>query len=177
MSHVRRNCNCTNVCGCGDVLQQGSACSGYPSCSDPNECAEAQDGKCLMYTGDEIVNIPIPSGATYNEIVQRMVGAITSPGCNYADSPCLAVLFNSTYIDSTKIKLRWGLPENNEAQFQVEYRKTTTATWSQNTAVDPDVQEDTLAGLTPNTYYYIRIATLCESVCYSVTVKIKTLPA
>ncbi len=174
---VIKNCGCQRVCGCGDVLAQGSACSGYPSCSDPQECPEVQDGKCLIYTGDEIVNIPVPNGARFNEIVQRMIGAIVSPGCNYSDSICLAVVFYSDYITPTTIRLKWGVPENNGAQFQVYYRKTTDTNWSLNTAVDLDVTTDTIAGLTPDTYYYIKIATLCEIVCYSVTLKIKTKPS
>jgi len=174
---MKKKCGCNKPCQCGDnVISQGSACSGYPSCSEVEQCFETQDGKCLIYTGDEIVNIAVPQGARFNEIIQKLVGMITNPGCNSPNSPCSAVIFNSDYITPTTIRVKWGIPSGFSGNFQIYYRKTGTVNFSLNTAVSSTVNTDTAAGLEPDTYYEIKIASICPDLdpCFSVTLKIKT---
>lgn len=167
-----KTCGCNKPCGCGEnVYSQNSTCSGYPSCDYPELCSETHDGACVVYTGEEIVNLTVPKGARLNEIVQRLVGAITNPGCNYPDSPCKSPIVTVKKVTNNKVDLVWGT--TGATSYQVEYRHISAVNWTLNTAISG--LSDSIGGLGPDSTYLVRVRSGCSSgSCYSVTLSITT---
>jgi hypothetical protein len=168
-----KTCNCNKPCGCGEnVFSQNSSCSGYPSCEGGEKCSESLDGACVVYTGEEIVNITVPKGAKFNEIVQRMVGAITNPGCNYPDSPCLSPIVGLKKVTNSTIEVEWG--STGAATYKIYYRKEGVTNWTASSATTE--LSGTIAGLLANTTYQVRVLGSCSALlsCYSVTLSITT---
>lgn len=168
-----KTCGCNKPCGCGqNVYSQNAPCSsGYPSCENPEPCSETFGGACVPYTGETIVNLNIEKGARMDEILQRLVGVITNPGCNYPDSPCKSPIVALKKTTNSTIALIWG--STGAATYQVSYRLDTSTTWIYNTATDATT--DTIGGLAANSTYHVRVSSLCSSeACFSVILSITT---
>jgi hypothetical protein len=102
---------------------------------------------------------------------------ITNPDCVIPGAECgSAIGFKSTTITSTTLGLFWGAV-TGATGYVVEHRVPTTPTWT--TLPSVTVNTATISSLLPNTDYYVRVKTVCESVstCYSVTLLLTTKPA
>lgn len=175
---MEKNCGCKEkVCGCADnVLTTKSLCpTEYPSCFNPEKCSETFSSDCVIYTGDTIVNLDIQKGAKLSDVLQKLVGAIVNPGCNFPTSPCLAVVgFYSNAIAQTTASFSWGsvVPAIG---YQIQYRQPSVAVWSINPSTTNTY--DNIGPLLPNTEYYVRVSSNCgANSCYSSTLLIKTKP-
>lgn len=173
--HIKRNCGCKLPCGCGDhVLTTPPACgTGNPDCVNPEKCSETFSSECAIYMGDTIANLNIYKGDRLTTVVQKLAQALLNPGCAMPTSPCTGVVgFGSYIITQGTIALSW-LAAPSAITYQVEYRAITSAIWLLNPAVAG--LTDTIAGLLPNTDYYVRVNSQCNGFsCYSLVLQITT---
>jgi hypothetical protein len=170
------SCNCNKPCSCSDNTEnQAPACS-YPSCENPEICSETSDSYCTVYTGETIANVAgsiyVPKGARVEEILQRLVGVITNPGCNLPSAPCLSPIVKVVKVTTTEIKLQWG-EVSTASSYVVQYRVPGNQNWTSAAAVTTFY--NTIGALTANTEYYVRVQSVSGSnTCNSVTFSIKT---
>jgi hypothetical protein len=174
---MKKLCGCDNDCGCGDnvILSKNPDAQSVPECDLDDQCSEAFDGKCLSYTGDAIVNAGIAKGMSFNDIVQKLVLLMVYPACNYPSSTGKgAVGFYSKKIQQTTISFKWAAVPS-VTSYQVQYRLPSSLTWTANPVVT--TLTDTIAGLSANTTYYVKLVTIVNAVsCESVTLEITTKP-
>lgn len=171
------NCQ-NNDCGCLDEgLTTSPPCNGA-NCPDPDPCPETFSDCCVVFTGDSILDIGINQGDRLCDILQKLTLLMTQPECVASGSPCVPpVGFRSTSIGSTSISLAWYPEATATNGYSVEYREISSGTWLINpTVAQSTAPSDTIGGLTPDTYYYIRVRPVCDeaSGCYSVTIIVKT---
>lgn len=175
-----KSCGCKNKpCGCEDqALTTNTPCAqDTPECPNPDPCAETFSDCCIVHANDTIVDLDIKQGDRLCDILQKITLMFTNPGCITPGSPCLSVLgLVSTLITSNTVKVKW-LPSSTATSYIVEYKPSTSFTWTLNPPVPLSGNPvDTIGGLTPNTDYDIRVAAICPSgTCYSVTIKVKTV--
>ena len=168
-------CKTKGKCGCEDKgLTTNSPCAqDTQSCPTGDPCPETFSAACVAYTGDELPELGITQGERLDTILQKLILALTNPGCAYPGNSCLSVIgLASTAVTSTTAKFKW-LASSTATSYSVEYRTTTSGTWLINPSTT--LLTDTISGLTANTEYYVRVNTTCSSGnCYSLTIKIKT---
>lgn len=165
---------CCKDCGCGDdIFAMKPACDTPPSCYNGNNCAEVFSTNCLIYGGDSIADLGIIKGAKLTDVLQLIINAITNPGCTFPTSLCLSVVgFGSTSISSSGASFVWT-PLSGAVSYQLEYKLIASPTWTVNAPTTNPY--DSLAGLTPNTQYYVRVSTNCgANSCYSLQLLITT---
>lgn len=171
---MKKCCQHIEPCGCGEsVVNMPGACAcDYPSCTN-KQCYEVTPSNCVPYSGDTIVNLGIENGMSVNSIIQRLVGVIVFPGCNYPDSPCKSVVgVQTTAIIGTTVKLSWEVTSTT-ANYIVQYKLPNEVNWTSVASTTNNYQ--TIAGLNANTSYYVRVQSADNSVlCNSVTILVKT---
>jgi hypothetical protein len=125
--------------------------------------------------GDDIVDLDIKKGDRVDKVIQKLVLAITNPGCALPSTTCNAVTgIASTTITSSIINLTW-LVALGAVNYSVEYKEISSPTWIVNPVLGPTITNDYISGLLPSTEYHIRVNTICSGGnCYSVTIKVKT---
>lgn len=178
------SCNKCNKsrCGCQDVpINMPNTYSNDPTiCPEDSEpCSEVFDMACICYQGDDIVELDIKKGSRLDEVLQKLILAITNPGCaTFSDitacqSPLNVTLSN---ITTTTFVVSWdSVPA--ALQYSVEYKDANTTTWLIQPAVTAPTLTDTIVGLTPDTVYDVRINAICSAgSCYSLNIRIKTEP-
>lgn len=172
----KKQCSCAVPCGCSDLPLQLCAPCTVPLCGNGDPCPETFSAGCVVYTGDTIVDLGIMKGQRLDSIVQLFALLATNPGCAYPTSPCQSVLgVQSTTLTATTIALKWLPVTTATGGYQVEFRATTTGTWSINPVVAQTANPtDLIGGLLPATSYYIRVKSICSSVCESLTILVTT---
>jgi len=173
----------TKKCGCEDKgLTTPTPCLHDTfECPNPDPCPETFSLCCTIFDKDTIVDVGFNKGDSMCAILQKIALWITNPLCMNPNAICKSVFnFFSMVISPTTIKLGWT-PNGTPFSYQVEYKKATDVTWTQNVAVANTVFMDTIGGLTPNTAYHIRVNSICNDVdppsqCYSVTILVTTKP-
>jgi len=172
-------CGCKGKpCGCEDhALTTNTPCAqDTPECPNPDPCPETFSDCCIVHANDTILDLDIKQGDRLCDILQKFTLLFTNPGCILPGSPCMSVLgLISTLITSTTVKLKWA-PSSTAISYIVEYKPATSMSWTLNPPVAPSTTPvDTIGGLTPNTDYDIRVASICNTgTCYSVTIRVKT---
>ena len=166
-------------CGCLDTgLTTPSPCphDNYV-CPERPACPETFSDECLIHTGDSIVELGINQGDNMSTILQRLALWFTNPQCIDPDSVCRSVLnLNSTVITPTTIKVDWIIT-NTPTYCQVEYKLASSLSWTLNPSVLYPISTDTIGGLTPDSWYNVRVNSVCTvGQCYSVTILLKTKP-
>ena len=176
MSHsdCHKCAKCESDCGCGnDVLLTPNNCPSNLDCPNPEKCPETFSANCVVWTADTIADLGIIKGMKLSDAIQRLIGAIVNPGCNYPTDPCSSVVgFYSTNVAKTTASFKWG-EVIGATGYQVEYRLTSSPSWLAN----PQTTNlyDTIGTLLANSDYYVRVKTICGvNVCYSLTLLIKT---
>lgn len=169
----------TKPCGCADTgLTTPNPCvHDSPECPFPNPCAESFSDCCAIHDGPTIVDTGIMQGDSLCNILQIMSLWATNPTCMQQGGTCRSPLaLAPSTITPASIKVGWTCPIV-PLNFQVEYKLTTVLSWTVNPMVSGTTLTDTIGGLTPNTYYHIRVSALCgTSSCYSVTLIVQTKP-
>jgi len=172
-------CNTSNKCGCKDVpFNMPLTYSNNPTVCpvDSEKCTEVFDMGCICYQGPDIVELNILQGSRLDEVLQKLILAITDPGCATFSNPTAcqsAINILIENITTTSFQISWDAV-TSATGYSVEYKASTSLTW----LVRPTVVTltDTLVGLTPDTIYDIRINTICAlGTCYSLNLRIKTL--
>jgi hypothetical protein len=166
------SCNCKKTnCGCKDTgLVTPAPCTTDTfECPSPNPCSETFSDCCIIHTGDTIVDLPFPQGISQCEILQILTIAQTQ------GIPCLSgcgspLNFKSTSITPTTVSLSWNAVIG-ATEYIVEF-STDNSTWTNQGIYSPT--NLTIIGLTPNTSYYFRVRTTCDTLCTAVTLLIKT---
>jgi len=166
----------TKPCGCLDVgLTTPTPCEhDTVSCPDPDPCPETFSDDCVVHTGDPIVELGINTGDRLSNILQLIALWYTNPSCVQPGVACSSPLgLHSIAITTTTVKVGWN-PTTTATAYEVEYREINTLSWTVNPQVTTTV--DTIGGLLPNASYYIRVKPVCAlpSLCYSVTILVKT---
>ena len=174
-------CNKTNnLCGCTDSAIQMP--EGFANCPTPCEidaetCTEVFDMHCVCYQGPGIVELDIQTGDRLDEVMQKLVLAITYPGCvDFADPNACQSPLNVTIlkIGSTTLDFTWDIVPI-AVSYTVEYKTSTSTTWLINPPIAQPINAATLIGLLPDTIYDLRIKADCAtSSCYSLNIRIKT---
>jgi len=175
MSINNNNCK-KKPCGCEDKgLTTPTSCEHDTlACPNPEPCSETFSDDCVIHTGPSIVDLGIMEGDSLSEILQVLVLNITNPVCSDINAVCRSPLFvQAPIISPTTAKITWILA-GTPTSFNVEYKEATASSWYQNPAVANTVTSDVIGGLTPDTYYHVRVKASCTSVCYSVIILIKT---
>jgi hypothetical protein len=165
-----------NQCGCVKGISTPAVCTNsLPACPNPDPCSETFNAACIVYMGDDIVDLDIKKGDRIDKVIQKLVLAITNPGCVLPTTACNAVLgLATTSITSSIIQLSW-MVALGAVNYSVEYKEVSSPTWIINPIVGPTITNDYISGLIPSTEYHIRVNTICASGnCYSVTLKVKT---
>ncbi len=167
---------CKNDCKCPGGYTTAPVCENtLPACPDPEPCAETFNAGCIVYMGDDIIDLDIKKGDRLDVVIQKLILAATNPGCALPTTQCNSVNgLKTTSISPTIITLKW-LVALNAVSYTVEYRPVSSLTWILNPPLGPTVTTDYISGLTPATEYYIRVNTVCATGnCYSLTIKVKT---
>lgn len=165
-------------CECGGPIRVPSIYSNNPTtCPSPNPCSTITPLECICYTGPSIVDLGINTGDSLENILQILILSITNPGCIIPPTTCLSVL-NVDYSYSTcgtnSLIISWD-PSTTAISYQVEYRQVGAGSWSLNPSITPPITQSTIGGLIPNTWYEIRVNSVCTSGnCYSLTIRVKT---
>ena len=172
-------CNTSNKCGCKDVpFNMPLSYSNDPTvCPENSEkCTEVFDMACICYQGPDIFELDIKQGSRLDEVLQKLIIAITNPGCDTFNDPTAcqsAINILIENITTTSFQISWDAV-TNATGYSVEFKEATSLVW----LIRPTVVTltDTLVGLTPNTVYDIRVNTICSGgTCYSLNLRIKTL--
>lgn len=169
----------TKKCGCADVgLTTPTPCVHDTfSCPNPDPCPETFSACCTIYNRDTIVDIDLKNGDNLCKAMQLITLWLTNPLCIQPNATCKSVVnFFSTTITSSTIGLGWvanGTPDT----YQIEYKEAAAVSWTLNTSVSNTTFADAIGGLTANTAYHIRLKSTCNAtICYSVTIEVKTKP-
>jgi len=168
----------TKPCSCLDTgLTTNSPCAqNTPDCPNPELCPETFSGECIVYTGDTILDANIQYGDRFNEIVQKLVLMILNPTCIDPSSTCLSALgVMSTSITSTSATIKWNTV-STAVTYTLEYKLSTAMSWTLVAGIPQTAYpEQIITGLVPNSYYDIRINSICGGgSCYSLTIVILT---
>lgn len=153
--------------------------SNDPSICPPNseECSEVFDMACICYQGDDIVELDIKQGTRLDEVLQKLVLAITNPGCaNFFDPLACQSPLNLTIanLTTTSFDISWDTVAS-AMSYTVEFKDANSAVWLIQPTVIAPVVNDTVVGLTPDTVYDIRVNAICAAgSCYSLNIRIKT---
>lgn len=178
------NCNkCKqDRCGCSDsALNMPATFSNNPTACPPNSepCVEVFDMACICYQGDDIVELDIQRGQRLDIVLQKLVLAITDPGCAIFSDPTTcqsAINLTVTNLTTSSFDIAWDTVASATG-YSLEYKESTATTWLVTPAISAPLTNGTIVGLTPDTIYDIRINTICTlGTCYSLTIRIKTLP-
>jgi hypothetical protein len=170
----------TKKCGCLDTgLTTPTPCEHDTFlCPVPEQCPETFSDCCVVHTGDTIVDIDIQQGDRLCDILQKLALLITNPNCVTPGAACIPpVGLHSINVTTSTIKLGWNPSSTAVNGYVVEYREISATSWMINPQVPQSASPvDTIGGLLPNTYYYIRVRPVCSipSSCYSVTILVKT---
>lgn len=167
---------CKKDCGCPQGYTTANVCAtSLPVCANPDPCTETFNAACIVYMGDEIVDLGIKKGDRMDLIIQKLALMAVNPGCALPTSGCNAVLgLATTSISSSIINLTW-LAAIGALNYSVEYRQVSSLTWLVNPTLGPTVTTDYITGLAAATEYYIRVNAICSvGNCYSLTIKVKT---
>lgn len=163
-------------CGCEDQgLTTPTSCEQDTLlCPTPEPCSETFSDCCVIHNGPGIVDLGINQGDSMCEILQLLVLNITNPVCNDPNAVCKSPLnVQAPIISPTTAKITWGL-NGTPTNYAVEYKEASLFIWFQNPNVANTTTTDTIGGLTPDTYYHVRVKAICATICYSVTILIKT---
>lgn len=173
----------TKPCGCEDKgLTTPTPCAhDTPECPSPQPCAEVFSACCSVYDQDSIVDVGINKGDTLCTVIQKLALFMVNPTCALPTATCKAVIgVQSVNVSSTTIGVVWALNGPAPSFFQVEYKAATSLTWLANPQLANTALSDVIGGLTPDTYYHIRVRSVCQpqngpvQVCYSLTILVKT---
>ena len=179
------NCNkCKqDRCGCADSpLSIPANFSNDPTVCPPDSepCAEVFDMACICYQGDDIVELDIKRGDRLDIILQKLILAHTDAGCaTFGDdttcqSPINLLISN---LVQTSFGISWDLVPS-AVSYSVEYKEATDVAWLINPPVTHPVNTDMIIGLTADTIYDVRVNAICAlGTCYSLNIRIKTLPS
>lgn len=175
--------SCKNKnCGCQD--NSISMTTNYNNCPDvcsplAEPCSELYDMKCICYNGPDIKELDIKKGDRLEEILQKLILGITNNACAQFQDPlaCTSILnLVATNITTTTLGISFE-PIVNAITYRVEYKDTTSLTWLLLTPLVAPTVTASIVGLQPDTVYDIRVYADCgASGCYSLTIRIKTLP-
>jgi len=178
------SCNKCNKsrCGCKDQpLNMPNSYSNDPTVCPPDSepCSEVFDMACICYQGDDIVELDIKKGTRMDEILQKLVLAITNPGCaDFFDPLACQSPLNLTITNLTDTSFNIGWDAVLAAtSYTVEFKDANTTTWLLNPTVLAPTITDLVIGLAPETVYDIRVNAICSAgTCYSLNIRIQTLP-
>jgi hypothetical protein len=168
----------TNDCGCEKGLTTATPCEhNTPVCPNPDPCSETFSSNCVIYDKDTIVDIGVVKGDSMSNILQLIALHLTNPTCIGTGASCSSVIgLQSTSKTSISVSLGWTIYGSNPTNFQVEYKQASSGTWLLAPLLVGTATSHTVAGLTSNTDYHFRVASICQgpSTCYSVTILVKT---
>ena len=168
------NCGHNFKCGCSDAaLTTPISCPTDEGCENPEICSQIWDAHCVVYNGDEIVDLDINPGDRMDVILQKQVLNSLNPGCINPLNTCRSVLnLRSTSITTSTISIAWDTVAT-AVSYQLEYKVSGAASRTLNPAVV--IGSDVIGGLLSATDYNIRINAICASGgCYSLTINVKT---
>jgi hypothetical protein len=134
--------------------------------------------ECICYNGPDIVELDIKQGTRLDEVLQKLVLAVTNPGCtDFIDpatcqSPLNLMIANLT---DTSFDISWdAVPA--AVSYTVEFKDANSPTWLLQPSVVAPVVSDTVVGLVPETVYDIRVNAICAAgSCYSLNIRIQTM--
>lgn len=174
-------CRNKKKCGCADSpLTTPTSCNTNPPCTNGDPCSESFAAECVKYTGNSIVDLGITYGDSMESVIQRLGVFAIYPGCATPDSGCQSALgVKTSSIGATSSTIKWEAVDV-AIKYQVEYRLATAVSWASSPEVvavlDQEIYSDAIAGLTPNSLYYVRINTTCTAGnCYSLIISFTTL--
>jgi hypothetical protein len=176
-NHTKKPCGCTDY-----AYVTNTPCEGV-NCPEPNPCQETFDACCVIYTGPDIVNANIKTGDSMCDVIQKLIiygnSGTTPATCLDPTNCCASPLgLTITAITNNSISISWDLSDCPEIPgYIVEYKVSIAPSWTTTTPVSASTNTYTISGLSPDTNYYIRIRTSCETEdpCYSVTLLARTL--
>lgn len=146
---------------------------------DSETCSEVFDMTCICYQGPDIVELDIQSGDRLDEILQKLIIASLNPGCATFDDPTLCespLNLTITNLTDTSLGISWDTVPA-AVTYTVEFKVATDVSWLLQPAITAPTVSDTIVGLTPDTIYDIRVYAACAGGgCYSLNIRIKTLP-
>jgi len=156
----------------------------FSNCPNPCEsketCVEVFDMHCICYQGEDIVEYDIKKGDRLDEIMQKLILALTNVGCaSFGDPLSCQSPINLTVsnITSQSFELAWDSTPL-ATSYIVEYKDSTSLTWLLNPTVVAPTTNDTIIGLLPERVYDIRVNAICPlGTCYSLNIRIATLAA
>lgn len=174
-------CN-TDRCGCGDVpINMPPSFSNDPSICpvDAEPCSEVFLMECICYNGPDIVELDIKQGTRLDEVLQKLILAVTNVGCtDFIDPTTCESPINLTIANLTdsSFDISWDAV-TSAISYTVEFKDAISPTWLLQPSITAPVVSDTIVGLTPETVYDIRVNAICAAgSCYSLNIRIKTLP-
>lgn len=170
---MAKNCGHNFKCGCSDsALTTPISCPTGPDC-EGETCPQVWDAHCIVYNGDEIVDLGINPGDRLDVILQKLVLNSLNPGCVNPLNTCQSALnLRSTTVTNSSITIAWDTVGNG-VSYQVEYKIAGAGSWTLNPIVI--IGQDVISGLLPDTDYNIRVNTVCGmGSCYSLTINVKT---
>jgi hypothetical protein len=177
------NCNkCkSNRCGCGDsALSIPATFSNCPTVCPPNseKCTELFDMACICYNGPDIVEYDIKKGSRLDEVIQKLILAISSPGCATFQDPTTCespINLTVSNLTSNSFEISWDTV-TSATGYSVEYKEVSSLIWLVTPVINAPLTGGTIVGLLADTIYDIRINAICPlGTCYSLNIRIKTL--
>ena len=180
---MSKKCGHNHNCGCKDApFLTPAPCPPGTDCPETPQCPQVWDAKCVIYYGDEIVDLGITPGMSMNDVMEILLLNSLNPTCVDPTGSCQSVLnVHSITVTSSSVLVGWNNAPN-ATQYIVEYKLSTDLSWTSNPAVIAPNHQDTIGGLAPASDYYIRVnafntdaSPTCS--CYSLTIQVTTLNA
>jgi hypothetical protein len=179
MAHYCKTCSQstspqTGRCGCKDTALTTIPTYTCPpgDCPEPPVCDEIFNSRCITYQDAVITDLPFTADMSMQSMIQMLTIYLTNTACATGNCKSTFNLFPSE-IGQTYITMGWASSGANS--YTLEYKLPSAPTWS--TFPNQTNTIATIPNLTPNTTYLVRVASNCispPSICYSVTLSIKT---
>lgn len=168
-------CTCTDT-----ALSVPASFSNDPTVCPPNseQCTELFDMACICYNGADIVELDIQQGDRLDEVLIKLVSAITNPSCaTFSDPTACQTPINVTFtgITASTFVVSWDQVAAATG-YTIEFKEATATSWTSTVVITAPTVTGTIIGLNADTVYDVRILAICPSdTCYSLNYRIKTL--
>jgi hypothetical protein len=168
-------------CGCTPVTQVAPPCAPKCASSVAGNCMEYVNAACTVMN-DSIKEYSVQKGDTIESVLQRLILAITNPGCVTANGISYSPIpLQSTATTNSTVNITWGASDANpsgDPAYEVQYKVNDPIIGTWTSLPLQSTTTATITGLLAMTSYEIRVRPVYPNTlngsCFSVTIIVTT---